>query len=91
MKLLNKALACLMGAAFVAGLFYQPVKLEKQDIIHTVQPGETVYAICGHYASQWDNVNEMSSWALEENKIENPATLQPGKVIVIRRSVEVKE
>ncbi len=88
---MKKILVCLMGAAFVAGLFYQPVKLEQENIVHTVRPGETVYTICGHYASQWDNVNEMSSWALTENKIENPAALQPGKVIVIRRSIEVKK
>lgn len=81
----------LIVASVALLILYEPVKLGKENILHTVQPGETVWTICEKYASKWDNVNEMSSWSLSENHITNAGLLQPGRVIVVRRSVEVKE
>ncbi len=91
LKYMNVVGGFLIAASVAVLLLHEPVKLEKENILHTVQPGETVWTICGHYASKWDNVNEMSSWALSENRIVNAGLLQPGRVIVVRRSVEVKE
>ncbi len=91
MKIANTIGKILIVASVMAAILYEPVHLEKENILHTVQPGETVWTICGHYASKWDNVNEMSAWSLKENHIKNAGQLQPGRVIVVRRSVEVKE
>lgn len=91
LKYMNVVGGLLIAVSAATLMLHEPVKLEKENILHTVQPGETVWTICGHYASEWDNVNEMSSWALSENRIVNAGLLQPGRVIVVRRSVEVKE
>nr|DAH24406.1 MAG TPA: LysM domain [Caudoviricetes sp.] len=50
---------------------------------YTMEPGDTIYQVASRIATPRDNINELTWQILEDNGIEDPGTVQPGKVITI--------
>lgn len=71
--------AAPIALALYATLAHGDVRAQLRDMAHTVQPGDTLVALAGHYLGR----PELWPQLQVHNRVANPRRLQPGSVLTI--------
>ncbi len=80
----EKIIAMLAIPAAIAAVVYaheQPAELIEYRA--EAEQGDTIWSLCAKVASDEDCMEELVYRTTQENHINDPATLQPGQLIVI--------
>lgn len=49
-----------------------------------VREGETLWGICSEIATDKEDLRKLVWQAMQDNRIEDPAELQPGRIVIVR-------
>lgn len=82
-----KAMYLLVAAILISGYCLVDKSGDDEGYIYkeiVVNEGETIYGNIAKVASCYDNINEVTSLALDENGIEYPGAVRPGTKIMVR-------
>lgn len=71
----------------IGGIVTADVFDDETEIIEyhkEVAQGETLWDICAEIATSKEDLRKLVYQAMKDNHIEDPATLQPGRVVIVR-------
>lgn len=71
----------------IGGIVTADVFDDETEIIEyhkEVAQGETLWDICAEIATDKEDLRKLVYQAMKDNHIEDPATLQPGRVVIVR-------
>lgn len=72
----------IIGGIATADMWESDTKLIEYH--KEVVAGETLWDICAEIATDKEDLNRLVWQAMKDNHIENPATLQPGQIVIVR-------
>lgn len=72
----------IIGGIATADMWANDTKLIEYH--KEVAQGETLWDICAEIATSKEDLNRLVYQAMQDNHIEDPATLQPGRVVIVR-------
>ena len=72
----------IIGSIVTADVFDD--KTEIIEYHKEVVAGETLWDICAEIATSKEDLRKLVYQAMKDNHIEDPATLQPGRVVIVR-------
>ena len=72
----------IIGSIVTADVFDD--KTEIIEYHKEVAQGETLWDICAEIATDKEDLRKLVYQAMKDNHIEDPATLQPGRVVIVR-------
>ena len=72
----------IIGGIVTADVFDDDTKLIEYH--KEVVAGETLWDICAEIATDKEDLRKLVYQAMKDNHIEDPATLQPGQVVIVR-------
>lgn len=75
------------GVAVNADLAHDYLFAGKNELIEyrkEVKEGETLWGICAEIATDKEDLRKLVWQAQKDNKIKDPAELQPGRVVIVR-------
>lgn len=78
--ILTAALLAAGGATYA--MSYEPPQMMEYRV--TVQPGDTLWTICGRIATNQDNLREVVSRTKALSGIRDAANLQPGQIVRVQ-------
>ena len=71
----------------IGGIVTADVFDDETEIIEyhkEVAAGETLWDICAEIATSKEDLNRLVYQAMQDNHISDPATLQPGQLVIVR-------
>lgn len=81
----KKIMAMLaIPAAIAAGAWAYEPPAELIEYRTEAEAGDTIWSLCAKVASDEDCMQELVYRTMQENQIDKPGELQPGRVIIIR-------
>ena len=75
------------GVAVNADLARDYLFAGKNELIEyrkEIREGETLWSICSEIATDRDDLRKLVWQAMRDNNIQDPADLQPGRVVIVR-------
>lgn len=72
----------IIGGIVTADVFDDETKIIEYH--KEVVAGETLWDICAEIATSKEDLRKLVYQAMKDNHIEDPATLQPGRVVIVR-------
>lgn len=72
----------IIGGIATADMWESDTKLIEYH--KEVVAGETLWDICAEIATDKEDLQKLVYQAMKDNHIEDPATLQPGRVVIVR-------
>lgn len=81
------AVAVAIPLLIVGGIVTADVFDDETEIIEyhkEVAQGETLWDICAEIATSKEDLNRLVYQAMQDNHISDPATLQPGQLVIVR-------
>lgn len=72
----------IIGGIATADMWTNDTKLIEYH--KEVVAGETLWDICAEIATSKEDLNRLVYQAMQDNHITDPATLQPGRVVIVR-------
>lgn len=72
----------IIGGIVTADMWTNDTKLIEYH--KEVVAGETLWDICAEIATDKEDLNRLVYQALKDNHLQDPATLQPGRVVIVR-------
>lgn len=75
------------GAAVNADLARDYLFAGKNELIEyrkEIKSGDTLWDICREIATDREDLRKLVWQAMQDNRIEDPAELQPGRVVIVR-------
>ena len=72
----------IIGSIVTADVFDD--KTEIIEYHKEVAQGETLWDICAEIATDKEDLRKLVYQAMKDNHIEDPATLQPGRVVIVK-------
>lgn len=72
----------IIGGIATADMWSDDTKLIEYH--KEVVAGETLWDICAEIATSKEDLRKLVYQAMKDNHIEDPATLQPGRVVIVR-------
>lgn len=72
----------IIGGIATADMWESDTKLIEYH--KEVVAGETLWDICAEIATSKEDLNRLVWQAMKDNHITDPATLQPGRVVIVR-------
>lgn len=72
----------IIGGIVTADVFDDETKIIEYH--KEVVAGETLWDICAEIATDKEDLRKLVYQAMKDNHIEDPATLQPGRVVIVR-------
>lgn len=82
-------IGCILCAALAAGAvgygyYRDTMKTQLVEYRKTVEAGDTLWGIVGEIATNKEDMSRLTWQVMYDNKITDPANLQPGTELVIR-------
>lgn len=72
----------IIGGIVTADVFDDETKIIEYH--KEVVAGETLWDICAEIATDKEDLRKLVYQAMKDNHIEDPATLQPGRVVIVQ-------
>ena len=75
------------GVAVNADLAHDYLFAGKSELIEyhkEVAPGDTLWNICSEIATDKEDLRKLVWQAMQDNHIQDPSELQPGRVVIVR-------
>lgn len=72
----------IIGGIVTADVFDDETKIIEYH--KEVVAGETLWDICAEIATDKEDLRKLVYQALKDNHLQDPATLQPGQVVIVR-------